>query len=86
MQKALQSFLKSWKSARGSNWAKAKAIFFLLKDSSTVGLFCTIVKSLCKEMSWWDWIKTAAQVNALFDEFHASTFPPSLSLSPRANV
>ena len=86
MQKALQSFLKSWKGAGGSNWAKAKAIFFLLKDSSAAGLFWTIVKSLCKEMSWWDWIKTAAQVNALFDEFLASSCPPSLNLGNRANV
>ena len=67
MQKAMQTFIKSWKRAGGSNWAKAKAIFILLKDSSAAGLFWAIVKSLCKEMSWWDWIKTSAQVSALCD-------------------
>ena len=79
MQKAMQSFLKSWKRSGASNWTKVKAIFFLLKNSSAAGLFWAIVKSVCKEMSWWDWIKTSAQVSALFDEFHARTCLPSLS-------
>ena len=82
MQKAMQTFIKSWKRAGGSNWAKAKAIFILLKDSSAAGLFWAIVKSLCKEMSWWDWIKTSAQVSPLFDEYHAGIYLRTLSLSP----
>ena len=82
MQKAIQTFLKSWKGAKGSNWARAKAIFILLKDSSAAGMFWAIVKSLFAEMSWWDWIKTAAQVSALCDEYHARTCLRTLSLSP----
>ena len=68
MQKAMQTFLRSWRRAGSNNWAKARAIFFLLKDSSAAGLFWTIVSSLCKEMSWWDWTKTSAQVSGLPNE------------------
>ncbi|XP_068757210.1 uncharacterized protein [Montipora capricornis] len=72
MRKAMQTFVKSWRRAGSNNWAKARAVFFLLKDSQTAGLFWTIVKSLCKEMSWWDWLKTSAQVTAMIIAAFAS--------------
>ncbi|XP_068757211.1 uncharacterized protein [Montipora capricornis] len=72
VQRALQTFVKSWRRAGSNNWAKARAVFFLLKDCQAGGLFWTIVKSLCKEMSWWDWAKTSAQVTAMIIAAFAS--------------
>ena len=65
MQKAIQAFIKAWKEAGGSASAKAKAIFFLLKNSYGAGILWKIIKSLCSNMSTWDWIKTAATVTAM---------------------
>ena len=65
MENDLKSFVKSWKRAGSNNWAKAKAIFSFLRDSNAVGLLWAIVKSLCKDKSWWDWIKIAVKVRAL---------------------
>ena len=64
-QQAIQKFVSSWKAAGGSATNKAKAIFFLLKEIKAAGLLWTIIKSLCKEMSKWDWMKTAAKVSAM---------------------
>lgn len=65
LQRAIAKFISSWHAAGGSKWAKAKAIFFLLKDSYAAGILWTIIKSLCKEMKWYDWLETAAKVTAM---------------------
>ncbi|XP_068705428.1 uncharacterized protein [Montipora capricornis] len=65
MQKAIQAFITSWNEAGGSAMKKARAIFFLLKDSYTAGILWTIIKSLCRDMTWADWLKTAAEVSAM---------------------
>ena len=42
-----------------------KAIFVLVKDSYSAHILWTIIKSLCKEMKWCDWLLTAAKVTAM---------------------
>ena len=51
---------------RQCNWqARLKPFFYLLKETYAAGLLWTIIKSLYKEMSKWDWVKTAAKVSAM---------------------
>ena len=64
LQKAIAEFISSWHSA-GSALKKAKAIFVLLKASYAAGILWTIIKSLCREMKWYDWLETAAKVTAM---------------------
>ena len=63
-QQAIEKFVSSRKAAGGSAINKAKAIFFLIKETYAAGLLWTIIKSLCREMKWYDWLKTAAKVSA----------------------
>lgn len=65
LQRAIAKFISSWHAAGGSALKKAKAIFFLLKDSFAAGILWTIITSLCKEMKWYDWLETAAKVTAM---------------------
>ena len=65
LQRTIQTFISSWKSAGGDAMAKAKAIFILIKDSYAAGILWTIIKSLCREMKWYDWVLTAAKVTAM---------------------
>ena len=64
-QQAIQKFISSWKAAGGNAYEKAKAIFFLLKETYAAGLLWTVIKSLCSEMKWYDWLETAAKVTAM---------------------
>ncbi|KAJ7331252.1 hypothetical protein OS493_020036 [Desmophyllum pertusum] len=64
LRKTIDTFISSWTKA-GSAISKAKAIFYLLKDLKAANILWTIIKSLCKEMSWLDWVKTSAQLTAL---------------------
>ncbi|XP_078376819.1 uncharacterized protein LOC144660133 [Oculina patagonica] len=65
LQKANAEFISSWQAAGGDALEKAKAIFILIKDSYAAGILWTIIKSLCKEMKWYDWLKTVAMVTAM---------------------
>ena len=65
LQRAMQKFVDSWKAAGGNAAAKAKAIFILIKESYAAGILWTIIKSLCKEMKWYDWLETVAKVLAM---------------------
>ena len=65
LQRAIKEFISSWKAAGGNALEKAKAIFILLKDSYAAGILWTIIKSLCKEMKWYDWLETVAKVTAM---------------------
>ena len=49
----------------GSKWEIAKAIFTLIVDSNSAGILWTVIKSLCSNMSTWDWIKTSGIVTAM---------------------
>ena len=64
LQKAVQNLQEVWENG-GSAYEKAKAIFVLIKDSYSAGILWNIIKSLCSNMSWWDWTKTAAMVTAM---------------------
>jgi len=63
LQKAVQALKEAV--AGGSKWQIAKSIFYLIKDSYSAGILWTIIKSLCSNMSTWDWIKTAGIVSAM---------------------
>ena len=60
---AIKRFLKSWKTASGVI-DKAKALFYLLKDTYSLGILWNIIKTLFSNMGWWDWIKAAAVITA----------------------
>ena len=64
LQRAIAEFISAWHAA-SSALEKAKAIFVLLKDSYAAGILWTIIKSLCREMKWYDWLETAAKVTAM---------------------
>ena len=64
-QRAIEAFVTEWNEAGGSAWAKAKALFHLIKDTFAAGLLWTIIKSLCSNMKWYDWLETAAKVSAM---------------------
>ena len=63
LQKALQQLEEAFEN--GSAYDKAKAIFYLIKDSYSAGILWTIIKSLCSNMSTLDWLKTAGIVTAM---------------------
>ena len=63
IQKALDSLIAAMKS--DSVWDQAKAIFKVIIAVYSGGIFWEIVKSLCKNMSAWDWIKTIGIVSAV---------------------
>lgn len=63
LQRAVQALREA--AEGGSNWEIAKAIFNLIKDSYSAGILWQIIKSLCSNMSWLDWLKTAAIVTAM---------------------
>ncbi|PFX16908.1 hypothetical protein AWC38_SpisGene18781 [Stylophora pistillata] len=63
-QQAIQKIVSSWKAAGGVT-EKSEAIFFLLKDTYAAGLLWNIIKSLCREMKWYDWLETTAKVSAM---------------------
>ena len=69
LQSAINKFISSWKEADGSQgsvMSKAEAILNLLVDiQSAGGYLLTIIKSLCEEMPWLDWVKTVAMATAL---------------------
>ena len=62
LQQAVKQLEEAFQS--GSAWEKAKAIFYLIKDSYSAGILWQIIKGLCENMSTSDWIKTAAIVSA----------------------
>ena len=63
LQKAVQALQEAVKG--GSKFEIAKAIFKLIKDSKAAGILCKIIKGLCSNMSWYDWVKTAGTVIAM---------------------
>ena len=63
LQKAVEGLQAAAES--GSKWEIAKAIFTLIKDSYSAGILWKVIKSLCSNMSTWDWIKTAGIVTAM---------------------
>lgn len=62
---AVKAFVDAWHAAGDNKYAKAKALFYLLKNTYSAGLLWTIIKSLCSSMKWYDWLETAAKVSAM---------------------
>ncbi|KAJ8257283.1 hypothetical protein GJAV_G00183940 [Gymnothorax javanicus] len=64
LQRALDAFVEAWNNHGGETFPKAKAIFQLLKDTYAADLLWTIIKDLCSNMAWYDWLETADKVTA----------------------
>ena len=62
----LQEAVKALEEAakNGSKLDIAKAIFHLIEECFSAGILWKVIKSLCSNMSIWDWIKTVAIVTA----------------------
>ena len=66
LQRAIEKFTTSWQAAAERNaWERAKAIFVLVKDLDAAEFMWKIIKSLCREMKWYDWVLTAAKMTAM---------------------
>ena len=63
-EKAVEAFVDAWKSASGAA-GKAKAVFYLMKDTYAAGVLWTVIKALCSNMAWYDWLETSAKVTAM---------------------
>lgn len=61
-QRALNKFVEAWDEAGGSAWGKAKAIFYFLKDSYSLGIFWKIIKLIFQNMSTWEKIRAIGEV------------------------
>lgn len=44
---------------------RVKVIFFFFKDIYVVGLLWIIIKSLCKEIKWYDWLEIIMKVSVM---------------------
>ena len=64
-QKALDTSLRTWTEAEGSIYRKAKAIFFLLNDTYSLGFFWTIAELIFKNMSTWEMIRAIGEVTLM---------------------
>ncbi|XP_071832697.1 uncharacterized protein [Apostichopus japonicus] len=64
LQKALVDFVTAWDSA-DSAYGKAKALFSLIMAINSAGILWTIIKSLCSNMAWYEWLETSAKVTAM---------------------
>lgn len=65
LQRAIAQFIDSWEKAGGNALSESKAIFYLIKESNAGGILWTIIKELCRNMTWQDWLKTSAKVAAM---------------------
>ena len=63
LQKAVEALKEAAKG--GSKWEIANAIFNLIKDSYSASIFWKIIKSLCSNMSTWEWLETAGIVTTM---------------------
>lgn len=63
-QRNIYNFKRAWDSA-GSSWGKAKALFYLIKDTYSIGILWSVIKTLCQDMRWWEWLITAAKTSAM---------------------
>ncbi len=65
LKKAVEELQRVFEDSSSTVLQKAKAIFYLIKDSFSAGILWKITKGLCANMRYWDWIKTAAKVTAM---------------------
>ncbi|KAJ8046630.1 hypothetical protein HOLleu_05373 [Holothuria leucospilota] len=65
LQRALETFVEAWDAAGNNPTKMATALFNLIKDSYSAGILWNIIKSLCSNMAWYDWVETSAKVSAM---------------------
>ena len=63
-EKAVKDFIDAWNSASGA-FEKAKALFSLIGNIYSEGVLWTVIKALCSNMAWYEWLETAAKVTAV---------------------
>ena len=61
-ERALNTFVDAWNEAGGSAWGKAKAIFYFLKDSYSLGFFWKIIKLIVQNMTTWEKIRAIGEL------------------------
>ena len=61
-RRAFDTFLTIWNEAGGNVWGKAKAIFYFLKDSYSLGMFWKIIILIFQDMSTWQKTRSIAEV------------------------
>ena len=61
----IQKFIEVWDTAGSGAYQKAKAIFHLIKDTYSSSILWTLIKSICSNMKWYEWLETAAKVSAM---------------------
>lgn len=64
-KKAIQKFVKTWHASESNIKDKAVAFYNVLFETHSAGVLWQVIKSLCSEMSWWDWIVSAVKVTAM---------------------
>ena len=57
LQRAIEALREA--AEGGPGWDTATAIFNLIKEVFSAGILWQIIKSLCTNMSWFDWVKTS---------------------------
>ena len=65
LQQELDNLQKVFEDSSSTVYQKANAIFILIKDSYLASILWTIIKGLCSNTSYWDWMKTAGTVTAM---------------------
>ena len=65
LQRAFHEFVEAWKAAGGNAYKKAKALFIFIKEINAGKLLWTIIKTVCQNMKWYEWLETAAKVAAI---------------------
>lgn len=64
VQEAINKFMRSWNQQGATIWNRAKALFFLVKESYSLGLFWKIAKMCISHMSFWEKMKAIAEITA----------------------
>ncbi|XP_062571509.1 uncharacterized protein LOC134233557 [Saccostrea cucullata] len=62
-KRIISSFVMTWK--EGSALQKAKALFSLVKETNSLGIFWKIVKMAFKSMKWYQYLRAAAEITAM---------------------
>jgi len=62
IQRAVEKFVEAWNKAGGGAWGKAKAIFYFLKDSYSLGIFWKIITLIVQNMTTWEKIRAIGEV------------------------
>lgn len=62
---AIETFIKDWSSAGSSADQKGIAMYQLLKETYATGILWKVIKAICSNMKWYEWMETSAKVTAM---------------------